>query len=77
MTFVLRIRSLNLRTFWHENYYFPNKKNGKCVLSSITVSNIAVLPGEKIIKREIAVLEEEFSLMQQTSLLYKDVEQEQ
>ena len=33
-------------------------------LSSITVSNIAELPGEIIIKREIAVLEEEFSVMQ-------------
>ena len=43
---------------------FPQQEKWKMCLSSITVSNIAELVGDKIIKRELAGLEEEFIVMQ-------------
>ena len=43
---------------------FPQQEKWKMCLSSITVSNIAELVGDKIIKRELAGLEEEFIALQ-------------
>ena len=43
---------------------FPQQEKWKMCLSSITVSNIAELVGDEIIKRELAGLEEEFIVMQ-------------